>query len=328
MTTTNTPYLTIAITNKCNFNCYYCSPDGNDGMGEAYGTETNKISNKDLEEKIVIAEEEGIKKIRFTGGEPLLFKGITELLTFVEKNTKLEYALATNGSNIDRFIDEFEKLKRLDIRISLDTLNRDHFAKICGCSEKQYDKVIENIKLLSSKNMLNRVAAVVTQDNLDQIKPLIKFCEELHINLKLFDMYATPETKKQWSQSYTLLNDIKKEVEQVSTSVRQINYTQAFGIPSLEYKTKNNSTIRIKDSTSGTRYHQDLCATCISLPCQEGLYTILYSSNQKLIPCRLSPSHFEANTPQKFRENLKYLIEVFQKSYHENKFWKNEKQNI
>ena len=105
MATDKIPYLTIAITNKCNFNCYYCSPDGDSGMGEAYGTSTEQIDSNDLEEKILIAENEGITKVRFTGGEPLLVKGMTDILRFIEKETNLEYALATNGSLVDRFVD-------------------------------------------------------------------------------------------------------------------------------------------------------------------------------------------------------------------------------
>lgn len=322
------PYLTIAITNKCNFRCSYCSPDGDEGMGEAYGTSTNSIDIRDLEKKILIAEEEGMTKVRFTGGEPLLVQDIPELLRFIEHNTSLEYALATNGSLIDRFIDDLQGLSRLDIRISLDTLDRDQFANICGCSKIQYDKVIANIKLLSTKKMLNRIATVVTQDNINQVELLIDFCEELSINLKLFDMYATPETKEKWNKSYGFISQISEKVEKRSNSVRQISYTKTFGIPALEYQTKEGIKIRIKDSFSGTRYHQDLCSGCDSLPCQEGLYTILYSSNQKLLPCRLSRTQFEANTPEKFRENIKYLIGVFQTAYHENKFWNNEKQRL
>ncbi|MDP7506262.1 MAG: radical SAM protein [Candidatus Woesearchaeota archaeon] len=151
MATDKIPYLTIAITNRCNFHCYYCSPDEDGGMGEAYGTSTNSIDIKDLEEKILIAEEEGMTKVRFSGGEPLLIHDITDVFRFIEDNTTLEYALATNGSIVDRFVDDFEGLSRLDIRISLDTLDRGQFSEICGCSKIQYDKVIANIKVIIIK---------------------------------------------------------------------------------------------------------------------------------------------------------------------------------
>lgn len=325
MATDEVPYLTIAVTNECNFKCVYCSPDGEKGMGEAYHTKNSAIDFEDLEKKILIAEESGVKKVRFTGGEPLVIKGLPKVLHFIEDNTSLQYALATNGSLIDRFIDEFEGLSRLDIRISLDTLNREKFVKTCRCSAQQYDKVMGNIKLLANKKLLNRVAAVVFRENIGEIGGLIDFCEELGINLKLFDMYATPDTKGRWNEDYVFLDEMKRKIEKRSTSVRQITYTQSFGIPALEYETKGGIHVRVKDSMTGTRYNNSLCSSCPALPCQEGLYTILYSSDKKLIPCRLSPTHFDAETPEQFKESLVYLIRVFQEAYHENRFWENEK---
>ena len=56
------PYLTIAITNRCNFKCKYCSPDGNGGFGEGFGTTSNEVDVEDLENKIKVAEIAGMKK--------------------------------------------------------------------------------------------------------------------------------------------------------------------------------------------------------------------------------------------------------------------------
>jgi molybdenum cofactor biosynthesis enzyme MoaA len=235
----------------------------------------------------------------------------------------MEYALATNGSLAHKFTDTFKELSRLDLRISLDTLREDRFKKICGTNK--YAVVVDNIRKLAHGRILRRVAMVVTNDNVDEVSEILDFCEELNINLKLFDMYSTPKSYAVWNTAYSPLHSAKKIVEERAVKIRQVSYTKNFGIPSLEYELKNGMVVRIKDSTGGTRYSKDFCSCCTNLPCQEGLYTILYSSDKKLIPCRLSPTQFDAKTPSDFRKNLRTLINIFRESYHENKFWRMKK---
>jgi GTP 3',8-cyclase len=315
------PYLTIAITNACNFKCKYCSPDGNGGMGEGYGTKSKKVDLEDLEEKIKIANSLSITKVRFTGGEPLMVKGITNLLKKIDRETNMEYSLSTNGSLVHEHINELVELDRLDLRVSLDTLKEDKFTKICGVDSKEYRNVMDNIKTLSERGFLQRIAAVITKDNIDEIDEILDFCEGYNINLKLFDMYSTDITKDVWNYFYSPLNVAKKIVDKRTINKRQIEYTKKFGIPSQEYELKSGIKVRIKDSTSGTRYHEEFCKGCNLSSCQEGLYTILYSSDQKLIPCRLSPVHYKADTKESFEKNLKELVGIFKGAYHENKFW-------
>ncbi|MCB9362000.1 radical SAM protein [Candidatus Woesearchaeota archaeon] len=316
------PYLTVAVTNKCNFRCNYCSPDGEGGMGEGFGTNSEDIDVDDLCAKLKIAQQEGISKIRLTGGEPLIAKGTIDVMKFLDTQTDMEYALATNGSMIHKYIEDLSSLKRLDLRISLDAVEKNMFASICGVSERMYDRTMNSIRETAKRGILNRLAMVVTEENLGQVESLLDLTSELGINLKLFDMYSTTCNKGQWGSLYTPLERARNQVKKRSKHARQITYTRFFGIPSLEYELKNSShTVRIKDSTSGTRYHDDFCDSCSSLPCQEGLYTIFYSSDKQLIPCRLSPVYLDASHPKMFQIGLRYLIDVFQDSYHENKFW-------
>jgi molybdenum cofactor biosynthesis enzyme MoaA len=318
------PYLTVAVTNRCNYRCNYCSPDGSGGFGEGYGTTSQQIDVPDMKEKIRIAEQEGVTKVRLTGGEPLMAKGIKDVLYFLEQETSLDYALATNGSLAHRFFDDFRKLPRMDLRISLDTLDRERYTRMCNCKDDHYDTVLNNVRILAKEGILKRVAAVVTNDNVQDIGNLLDFCEAEGINLKLFDMYSTPHTKDQWFKIYSPLDQARKTVADRAVQVRQIEYTKDFGIPSLEFATAKGTLVRIKDSNSGTRYSEALCRDCSSLPCQEGLYTILYSADKKLLPCRLSPNAYDARTPDLFRVNLRGLIDIFKQSYHENKFWRQE----
>lgn len=315
------PYLTIVVTNTCNFKCSYCSPIDKGCFGEGYGTKSQQqLDISDLKKKIKIIELEGITKVRLTGGEPLIVPGVIDVLKFLETKTNLEYALVTNGSVAHRFIDEFDSLPRLDLRISFDSLREERFNSFCGVNH--YKRVLVNIKRLAKKRILKRIDMVVMKDNIDEIDSMINFCEDLEINLKLLDVYAVPETKKFWKSKYSALSQATQIIKKRAGIIKQYDYTRSFGIPTFDYKLPSGIIVRIKDSKQGTRYSKYLCKNCQSFPCQEGIYTILYSSDKKLIPCRLSPVHLEAQTLKQFRINLRRLIKVFQNSYYQNKFWK------
>lgn len=135
-------YLRISITDRCNLNCIYCAPQGF----------IPRLPHDEIlryEEILRIARigvELGISKIRVTGGEPLVRKGVYKFLSQLTKVDGLsDIALTTNGALLR---DNVEKIKSAGIKrinISLDTLDRRKFAKITGCDG--LPQVWEGIKL-------------------------------------------------------------------------------------------------------------------------------------------------------------------------------------
>ncbi|MBL4703494.1 MAG: radical SAM protein, partial [Flavobacteriales bacterium] len=132
-------YLRISLTDKCNLRCSYCMPS------ETY----RGLPNKHLmntEEIISISQtfiDLGVKKIRLTGGEPLIRKDIGEILVAIGK-TGCQLDITSNGILLHHHWDHLKAAGIRTLNLSIDTLNNDRFIEIAKRDE--LDRVRTNIK--------------------------------------------------------------------------------------------------------------------------------------------------------------------------------------
>ncbi len=149
-------YLRISVTDRCNLNCCYCEPS----------KRVLKLSHKEIlsyEEILRLAQigiNLGIDKIRVTGGEPLVRKGIYDFLTSLRKMEGIQdISLTTNAVLLEENLERIEKAGIKRINISLDTLSRDKFKKITGqdCFEKVWRAIIKAHSMGFSPIKLNTV---------------------------------------------------------------------------------------------------------------------------------------------------------------------------
>ena len=117
-------YLRISVTDRCNLRCTYCMPE--DGVK---WIEHNKIiTYEEIVSIVKIAVDLGIDKFRITGGEPLVRKGIVDLIHMLSLiNGVKDLALTTNGILLENFAEPLAKAGLNRINISLDTLNPEKF---------------------------------------------------------------------------------------------------------------------------------------------------------------------------------------------------------
>ncbi len=122
-------YLRISITDLCDFRCVYCRPP----EGVALTTHYEILRYEEILRIVELSVTLGVRKVRVTGGEPLVRKGVTG---FINRLTKVEgieeVALTTNGYRLGPMVKELKDAGLTRVNISLDSLDRDTFKRITG----------------------------------------------------------------------------------------------------------------------------------------------------------------------------------------------------
>ena len=152
-------YMRISVTDRCNLRCRYCMPDGirQIAMSEI-------LTYEEIERICQIAAELGIKKLKITGGEPLVRKGCTDLIRRLKKVPGIEQVtLTTNGVLLTEYLESLKKAGTDGINISLDTCNSIRYQAITGMDA--CDRVIEAVHKSADSGIRTKVNAVLQEDN-------------------------------------------------------------------------------------------------------------------------------------------------------------------
>ncbi|HEA8245232.1 TPA: GTP 3',8-cyclase MoaA [Campylobacter coli] len=176
-------YLRISVTQRCNFRCLYCMPK----IPFNHQPKENLLSFEELFLFVKVAIDEGIEKIRITGGEPLLRKDLSVFIKMINDYKKdLDLAITTNGFLLKDFAKDLKDagLKRLNI--SLDTLENKK-AKILA-QKDVLDSVLAGIDEALSiglKVKLNTVALKGLND--DELISLLEFAKSKNIQIRFIE---------------------------------------------------------------------------------------------------------------------------------------------
>lgn len=120
-------YLRISVTDRCNLRCLYCMPE----EGVAWKPHDEMLSIEEIVRFVRVAAGEGFKRIRLTGGEPLVRKGIVDLVKELHEIAGIEsVAMTTNGILLPAMADKLKEAGLSRVNISLDTLDAAQFKRI------------------------------------------------------------------------------------------------------------------------------------------------------------------------------------------------------
>lgn len=120
-------YLRISLTDRCNLRCIYCMPE--EGVDQMSHDDILRI--EEIERIVAVAARMGISRIRLTGGEPLVRKGVVDLVRSITNMPGIEsVAMTTNGVLLPQVADELKAAGLSRVNISLDTLDADQFKMI------------------------------------------------------------------------------------------------------------------------------------------------------------------------------------------------------
>ena len=175
-------YLRISLTERCNLRCFYCMPE----EGIKLRDKANFMTS---EEVIAIAKvfvDMGIKKIRLTGGEPLIKRDAKNLLLELGK-LPVELAITTNAVLADQFIDIFQEAGIKSINVSLDSLDEDSFNDISR--RKYFSRIKSNIDLLIEEEFHVKVNVVVIRDlNEHEIPDFINWTKAKNVHIRFISI--------------------------------------------------------------------------------------------------------------------------------------------
>ena len=129
-------YLRISLTDRCNFRCIYCMPEG----GVELMGHDEILAYDEIVEIVREAAKLGIRRLRLTGGEPLVRKGTPELIAELNATPGIEsIAMTTNGVLLPAMAEDLKRAGLSRVNISLDTLDEEQFARIDPLREAAAD---------------------------------------------------------------------------------------------------------------------------------------------------------------------------------------------
>ena len=186
-------YLRISLTDNCNFRCFYCMPE------EEYDfTPASRLMQKDeivALAKIFVAQ--GVKKIRLTGGEPLVRKDAAAIILALGK-LPVELVMTTNGTRIAEMLPVLKEAGIKTVNISLDTLQPDKFMLITR--RDVFHQVRSNIELLLQEKFTVKVNVVVMKGlNDGEIRDFIQWTRHNTIQVRFIEFM--PFSGNKWTSN-------------------------------------------------------------------------------------------------------------------------------
>jgi len=203
-------YVRVSVTDRCDFRCTYCMSEDMEFLPKK-----DVLSLEELDRLCNTFIDLGVKKLRITGGEPLVRKNIMQLFSNLGKKLGQgleELTLTTNGSQLDRYAkDLFENGVRR-INVSLDSLEKNKFKKITRIGD--LDKVINGIMVAKKAGLKIKINAVALKGiNDNEILNLVNWCGENKFSLTFIEVMPMGEIGEKRSDQYMPLTEVKSLIQ-------------------------------------------------------------------------------------------------------------------
>lgn len=160
--------LRISVTDRCNFRCRYCMPEEIFGPDYSFLSNDKILSFDEIERITRIFVSLGVRKLRITGGEPLLRRGLPQLIERLNKVDGVEdIGLTTNGSLLKKFAPDLYKAGLSRVTVSLDSLEEERFFYLNG-NRSKVQRVLEGIQAAAEVGMKIKINMVVQKGKNEQ----------------------------------------------------------------------------------------------------------------------------------------------------------------
>lgn len=179
-------YLRVSVTDRCDFRCVYCMAEAMSFLPKA-----ELLTLEELDRLCSAFIRHGVRKLRLTGGEPLVRRNVMGLFRSLSRHLRTgaldELTLTTNGSQLARFASELADLGIRRVNVSLDTLDPDRFAAITRWGK--LDKVLAGIKAAQDAGLSIKINAVALKGvNEDELDRMVSWCGDQGLDLTFIEV--------------------------------------------------------------------------------------------------------------------------------------------
>lgn len=289
--------LRVSLTQACNFQCVYCVPQG--------------LSLKKLPQELAPAElffltqqilkSCGIKKIRLTGGEPLLYQGLQDFLNATNK-LSVEKSITTNGLLLEKNLQLLWQCGYKRINISLDSLRSESFQVLSR--RKGMSKILNALEKASEIGFSLKINVVPMKSiNEDQILPLLDFCLQRNIECRYIELMQMGHINKKVFEKYFI--SMQEILMQISTKYQFHKIETDVSATAQKFQIAPQSTFGIIPN-----YSAPFCQHCdrLRITSDGKLYGCISSRDHHCL------KHLLQKSPKECQEELQKILPLAMKS--------------
>ena len=261
-------YLRVSVTDRCDFRCVYCMSEN-----MTFLPRQDLLTLEELDRVCSAFIAQGVRKLRLTGGEPLVRKGIMTLVESLSRHLKSgaleELTLTTNGSQLAKYAKELAQHGVKRINVSVDTLNEKKFREITRWGE--LPKVLDGIKAAQDAGIHVKINAVALKGvNEHEIPSMVRWWHEQKTDLTLIETMPLGDIDGDRTDQYLPLSVVRAQL------------MDQFTLEDIPYKTGGPARyVRVKE-TGGrigfiTPLTHNFCESCnrVRLTCTGTLFMCL-----------------------------------------------------
>ena len=261
-------YLRVSVTDRCDFRCVYC-------MSEhmTFLPKTDVLSLEELDRLCSAFVAKGVSKLRLTGGEPLVRRGIMNLVSslsrHLESGTLQELTLTTNGSQLARYAAELKGCGVERVNVSLDTLDADKFRTITRWGD--LDKVMAGIDAAQAAGLQVKINAVALKGvNDDELADMVAWAHGRGMDMTVIEVMPLGDVDEARLDQYLPLSMVRAQL------------AERFTLDDIDYRTGGPARyVRVKE-TGGrlgfiTPLTHNFCESCnrVRITCTGTLFMCL-----------------------------------------------------
>ncbi len=262
-------YLRVSVTDRCDFRCVYCMAEDMTFLPKA-----EVLTLEELDRICSAFVRLGCRKLRLTGGEPLVRRNVMSLFRSLSRNLDSgaldELTLTTNGSQLSKYSHELVDLGVRRINVSLDTLDRHKFAAITRWGD--LDKVLAGLAAAKAAGLRIKINTVALKDvNDDEFDKLVAWCGDEGFDITFIEVMP--------------MGDIGGEArfdQYLPLSMVRARLRETWGLEEIDYRTGGPARYFQVAETGGrigfiTPLTHNFCESCnrVRLTCTGTLYMCL-----------------------------------------------------